>query len=77
MVLRQGLVLAAAGIVIGLISALALTRLMQSLLYGVRPSDPITFVAVAAALMLIALMASALPAWRATQVSPTIALRAP
>ena len=76
MVLRQGLALAAAGTVVGLIGALALTRLMQSLLYEVRPNDPITFVAVAAALLLIALMASFLPARRATKVSPMIALRA-
>lgn len=76
LVLRHGLSLAAVGIVIGLIGALALTRLMRSLLYEVRPNDPITFVVVAAALLLIALMASLLPARRATKVSPTIALRA-
>jgi ABC-type antimicrobial peptide transport system permease subunit len=76
MVLRHGLSLAAVGIVIGLLGALALTRLMQSLLYKIRPDDPITFVAVAAALLLIALTASLLPAWRATKVSPAIALRA-
>ena len=76
MVLRHGLSLAAVGIVIGLIGAFALTRLMQGLLYEVRPHDPITFVAVAAALLLVALMASLLPARRATRVSPTIALRA-
>ena len=76
MVLRQGLSLAAVGIVVGLIGAFALTRLMQSLLYEVRPNDPTTFVAVAAALLLIALVASFLPAWRATRVSPMIALRA-
>jgi cell division protein FtsX len=76
MVLRHGLGLTAAGIVVGLIGALALTRLMESLLYGVRPNDPITFVAVAAALLLIALVASVLPARRAITVSPTIALRA-
>jgi predicted permease len=76
MVLRHGLALAAAGVAVGLIGAFALTRLMESLLYQVRPNDPITFVAVAAALLLIALLASLLPARRATRVSPTIALRA-
>ena len=70
MVLRQGLSLAAVGIVIGLIGAFALTRLMESLLYDVRPHDPITFITVAAALLLIALAASFLPARRATKVSP-------
>ena len=76
MVLRQGLSLAAVGIVVGLAGAFALTRLMANLLYEVRPNDPITFVAVAAALLLVALAASVLPAWRATRVSPTIALGA-
>lgn len=76
MVLRQGLSLAAIGIVAGLIGAFALTRLMRSLLYEVRPTDPTTFVAVAALLMLVALMASLLPARRATKVSPVTALRA-
>lgn len=76
MVLRQGLTLAAVGIVVGLIGAFALTRLMQNLLYGVRPTDPITFIAVAAAVLLSALSAAVLPALRATRVSPTLALRA-
>ena len=76
MVLRQGLSLAAVGIVAGLIGAFALTRLMQGLLYGVGPNDPITFIAVTAAVLLVALLASVLPARRATRVSPMIALRA-
>jgi putative ABC transport system permease protein len=76
MVLRQGLSLAAIGIAAGLIGAFALTRLMESLLYKVRPNDPITFTAVAAGLMLIAAVASFLPARRATRVSPMTALRA-
>jgi predicted permease len=76
MVLRQGLALAAVGIVLGLIGAVALTRLMQSLLYNVSPNDPMTFVAVTAAVLLVALMAGFLPAWRAVKVSPMIALRA-
>ena len=76
MVLRQGLTLAAVGIVAGVFGALMLTRLMQSLLYEVRPNDPITFVTVVVALLLVALMASLVPARRATRVSPTIALRA-
>jgi predicted permease len=76
MVLRQGLSLAALGLVVGLIGAFALTGLMQNLLYEVRPHDPITFVAVTAVLMLIALTASFLPAWRAVRVSPLVALGA-
>jgi predicted permease len=76
MVLRHGLSLAGAGVVVGLIGALALTRLMQNVLYEVRANDPMTFAAVAGALLGTALIASVLPAWRATTVSPTVALRA-
>ena len=76
MVLRQGLRLAVVGIGAGLIGALALTRLMASLLYNVRPTDPFTFAAVSIALLLVALAASVLPARRATNISPTTALRA-
>ena len=75
MVLRQALTLAGAGIAAGIVAALVLTRLMQSLLYEVRPADPPTFIAVAAALIVVALLAGALPAYRATRVSPMIALR--
>jgi putative ABC transport system permease protein len=75
MILRQGVTLAVIGIAVGLASALALTRLMQSLLYGVTSSDPVTFVAVPVALLVVTLIASYLPALRATRVSPTIALR--
>ena len=76
MVLRQGLLLAAVGIVVGLIGAFALTRLMQNLLYEVRPTDPLTFAAVAVGLLVVALIASFLPARRATRVSPVSALSA-
>jgi ABC-type antimicrobial peptide transport system permease subunit len=75
MILGQGLKLAASGIVIGVAAAFLLTRLMQSLLYQVKPSDPVTFVAVPAALLVVSLIASYLPALRATKVSPVIALR--
>jgi putative ABC transport system permease protein len=75
LVLRQGLTLAGAGIVAGLAAAFLLTRLMQTLLYQVRPSDPETFVLVSIALVVVAVLASAIPAYRATRVSPLIALR--
>jgi putative ABC transport system permease protein len=75
LVLKQGLTLAGAGIGVGIVAAFLLTRLMQSLLYQVAPSDPWTYVSVALALVGVSLAASALPAFRATRVSPLIALR--
>jgi predicted permease len=75
LVVRQGMGLAAVGIVIGLIGAVALTRLMASLLYGVHATDIVTFSAVPVLLAAIALLAAYVPAWRATQVDPMMVLR--
>ena len=75
LVLKQGLTLAGGGIAIGIVAALLLTRLMQSLLYQVGPGDPWTFATVSLALIVVSLLAAALPAFRATRVSPLIALR--
>jgi putative ABC transport system permease protein len=75
MVVGQGAILATVGVVVGLIGALAVTRLMSGLLYGVRPNDPITFIAVAAVMSGIALIASYIPARRAANVDPMVALR--
>jgi predicted permease len=75
LVLKQGLSLAAGGILVGVPAAFALTRVMQSVLYQVRPSDPLTFIAVPAVLVIVALAAAGIPAFRATRVSPLIALR--
>ncbi len=76
MVVSRGLALAGAGVVIGLVGALALTRLMQSVLFGVAATDPLTFGGVAVALLIVAAFASWLPARRATRVDPLVALRA-
>jgi predicted permease len=75
MVLRQGTKLALVGVVIGIVAAFALTRLMTGLLFGVTPHDPLTFVAVAVLLILVALLACYIPARRATLIDPIIALR--
>ena len=76
MVLRQGLSLVALGLAGGTIGALFLVRLMKQILYGVSPTDPLTFVAVTIVLLSVAAIACALPARRATLVSPIDALRA-
>ncbi len=75
MVLRQGVILAGIGVVIGLVAAVGLTRFMSSLLYGVEATDPVTFAAVAAILLAVALVASYLPAVRASRTDPLVALR--
>src|SRR5258708_10757165 len=75
MVLRQGLLLATIGLAVGLGAALWLTRLLTSLLFGVSRTDTLTFIAVAATIGLVVLLACYLPARRATQVDPMIALR--
>jgi putative ABC transport system permease protein len=75
MVVGQGVGMVATGVVIGVLAAMGATRLLATLLYGVTTTDRATFVAVPLALMAVALLASYLPARRATRVSPTVALR--
>jgi predicted permease len=74
-VLRQGIRATLAGVAIGIVSGLALTRLLRSLLYGVPPSDWLTFVSVTLLLLVVALAACAIPARRAMRVDPIVALR--
>jgi ABC-type antimicrobial peptide transport system permease subunit len=74
-VLGFGVRLAGIGLAIGLAGALAATRLLSSLLYDVRPTDAITFAAVSLLLLAVALVASYLPARRATRIDPITALR--
>jgi putative ABC transport system permease protein len=72
---RQALQLLLPGVVVGLLGALALTRLMQGLLFNVSATDPLTFAAVAALLVIVALLAFWIPARRATKIAPLIALK--
>jgi putative ABC transport system permease protein len=74
-VLRQALLIAAAGIAIGLAASFALTRFMEGLLYEIKPADPLTFSAVSLFLAAIVILATCLPALRAMRVDPMVALR--
>jgi ABC-type antimicrobial peptide transport system permease subunit len=74
-VMKQGLILTTVGIVVGLGGALALNRLIAALLYGVKPSDPLTMISVVATITIVAAVACWLPAWRASRLDPNIVLR--
>ena len=76
LVVGEGARLALAGVALGLAGALALSRAVATLLYGVAPTDLVTYVGVPAALTAVALLASLVPARRATRVDPTVAMRA-
>jgi putative ABC transport system permease protein len=75
MILSQGVKLALLGVALGLGAAWALTRFLESLLFGVRPTDPLTFGVIGAALLCVALASCWIPARRATKVDPMVALR--
>ena len=74
-VMGDGMRLAVAGVAVGLLGGLAMTRGMSGLLYGVRPADPLTFVAVSLTLVSVAVVASYIPARRAAKVDPMVSLR--
>ena len=76
MTMKQGLKLVGLGLLIGLTSAFVLTRVMASLLFGISATDPATFTSICLVLLSVAALASYIPALRATNVDPTVALRA-
>ena len=75
LIVRQGMVIATIGLALGLSGAFILTRFMASLLFGVRPGDPLTFGAIALTLGMVAFLASYIPARRASGIDPMVALR--
>ena len=75
LVLRNGMILAPSGVVIGLSGAFALTRLMTTLLFNVLPTDAVTYAIVCVSFLAVALLASLIRALRATKVDPLVALR--
>ena len=75
LVVRYGMVLALSGVAVGLVFAFALTRMASSLLYDVTPTDPVTFIGIPVLLVVVALVASYVPARRATKIRPLDAIR--
>jgi ABC-type antimicrobial peptide transport system permease subunit len=76
MTVKQGLKLVGAGMLLGIGAAFILTRVMATLLYGISATDPMTFAGISVVLLAVAILASYIPALRATRVDPIIALRA-
>jgi putative ABC transport system permease protein len=75
LVVRQGMLLTGIGLAIGLSASLGLNRLLANLLFGVKTTDPVTYAAVAIILISVALLATYIPARRATKIDPVVALR--
>jgi putative ABC transport system permease protein len=75
MVIRQGLAIVGLGVATVILAARALSQVMSTLLYGVKPNDPLTLLAVAASLATVALLACLGPSWRAARVDPIVGVR--
>jgi ABC-type antimicrobial peptide transport system permease subunit len=76
MVLREGLTLVGAGLLIGILGSVAFARVLKSYLYSTTPTEPLAFAVVATAFIIAGLLACVGPAWRATRMDPMLALRA-
>jgi putative ABC transport system permease protein len=76
MTIKQGLKLVGTGMILGLAAAFLLTRVLQTLLFGISATDPVTFFGISLVLLAVAILASYIPALRATKVDPLVALRA-
>ena len=76
LVVRQGMKMALIGLALGLVGAFLVSRVMMDMLYGISPTDPLTFTGVSIVLLAVALLACLIPARRATRVDPIVALRA-
>ena len=74
--MKEGLRLTIAGVLVGLAGAFGASRLIESLLFGVRPTDAVTMAAVVATITAVAAIACGLPAWRASRLDPNVVLRA-
>jgi ABC-type antimicrobial peptide transport system permease subunit len=74
-IMKQGLQVTALGVIIGLAGALAVNRLIASLLFGVQPTDTVTIAFVIATITAVAVVASCIPAWRASRLDPNVVLR--
>jgi ABC-type antimicrobial peptide transport system permease subunit len=74
-IMKQGLQVTALGVTLGLVGALAVNRLIASLLFGVQPTDTVTIASVIATITVVAVVASCLPAWRASRLDPNVVLR--
>ena len=75
LVLKQGMMLALAGLVVGIAATFGVTRFLRSMLFGITPNDPATFLMVSVLLTLVAALACTIPAWRAARIDPMEALR--
>ena len=75
LVVREALMVTVTGLAVGLAAAIAATRLIETMLFGLTPRDPLTFIGAAAVLLVVAALAAAAPAWRASRTDPLTALR--